>query len=374
MHLIEQPQSIYCDESGFTGENLLDNNSPFFSYATLAISEGEARDFIQEAFKKDTKLQGEFKFKNLKKTDHGRKLITKTLEIFKGQAKITVYDKKYNLACKFYQYFFDPILGNNLALLYETNFNSFIANILYVEFTESRSYANDLLRAFSQHLREDGNINALQRILADEERAKPRLYITEGIREFCHKNLECLNLDSDQSANISGEKQPLDLTYPSLCSLIFEWGKHFKILDVLYDQSKPLTAQMSNLDRMVDIEQQSFTLFRGKLHASNCRLSKRPQAVNSRDHYGVQVADIFAGASALMSRQSLPTEFASFAPIWREHLAPCLTNPVVASPIYLNSQSIEYRRGQKVLEVLVSRAQNNRFIDEALDAFIAEID
>ena len=37
------PATIYCDEAGFTGNNLLDTQQPYFSYASVAIDPDQQR-------------------------------------------------------------------------------------------------------------------------------------------------------------------------------------------------------------------------------------------------------------------------------------------------------------------------------------------
>lgn len=40
------PRTIYCDEAGFTGNNLLDREQPFFAFATVAIEPEAAKDVV----------------------------------------------------------------------------------------------------------------------------------------------------------------------------------------------------------------------------------------------------------------------------------------------------------------------------------------
>ena len=43
---------IYCDESGFTGENLLHDEQIIFSYASISCDEIEAEEFAKYIIKK----------------------------------------------------------------------------------------------------------------------------------------------------------------------------------------------------------------------------------------------------------------------------------------------------------------------------------
>lgn len=79
---LNKPQEIYCDESGFTGGNLLDEKDPFFAYATVAVSHEEASIFVREIIK-DYKVQAsELKFQKLIKYSKGKQAITRILVNF----------------------------------------------------------------------------------------------------------------------------------------------------------------------------------------------------------------------------------------------------------------------------------------------------
>ena len=56
-------RTIYCDESGFTGYNLLDPRQPIFAVASASIDEQRAEAILRESF---PNYQGaEFKFSNV---------------------------------------------------------------------------------------------------------------------------------------------------------------------------------------------------------------------------------------------------------------------------------------------------------------------
>jgi hypothetical protein len=42
----ETIQEIYCDESGFSGNNLLDQKATVFAYASVAINHEEATEYV----------------------------------------------------------------------------------------------------------------------------------------------------------------------------------------------------------------------------------------------------------------------------------------------------------------------------------------
>ncbi len=66
-------QTIFCDESGYTGSNLLDDSQRFFVYAAVAISECDAIK-LMDAIRGQTQAQpqGEIKASALLRTARGQ--------------------------------------------------------------------------------------------------------------------------------------------------------------------------------------------------------------------------------------------------------------------------------------------------------------
>ena len=92
---------IYCDESGYTGVNLLEPNQPHFIYGALNINSDEANEFVSK-IKSEYKLQGpELKGANLIKFSNGRKAIMDVFDAYKLDMKAVAFEKKFTLACKY---------------------------------------------------------------------------------------------------------------------------------------------------------------------------------------------------------------------------------------------------------------------------------
>jgi hypothetical protein len=96
---------IYCDEAGFTGNNLLNPDQPYFVYASVLLDPNEARETVERIMKNYHVQGSELKGRNLVKYNKGRKAITEILEKFSNSVCLCVFQKKYNLACKFLNLF-----------------------------------------------------------------------------------------------------------------------------------------------------------------------------------------------------------------------------------------------------------------------------
>ena len=143
---------IYCDESGFSGNNLSDDGSPYFVSAGVLISAPEAEALVSE-MKRTYRIQGEMKGANLTKHPNGRKAIAAILEGSASKAKVTIADKRFALTGELFEYIFEPALTANNGFFYKVGFHVFIANILYATWRAKPETAGILLKAFQESMR-----------------------------------------------------------------------------------------------------------------------------------------------------------------------------------------------------------------------------
>lgn len=93
-------KTIYCDESGFTGYNLLDPAQPVFTVASACVEEAVALDLLKSSF---PKYQGtEFKFSNLWRGGNRAGLIAFAESVAKMEHCPFAYyiDKKFGVLSK----------------------------------------------------------------------------------------------------------------------------------------------------------------------------------------------------------------------------------------------------------------------------------
>ena len=96
--------TVYCDEAGFTGNNLLDEHQPAFAYASVAIEESEA-DKVVRRIRADSRLQEpELKGARLAKSTRGRAAILDALRAHFGHVESFLMDRSTLLE-------FEPLWG-----------------------------------------------------------------------------------------------------------------------------------------------------------------------------------------------------------------------------------------------------------------------
>lgn len=365
-------QEIYCDESGFTGGNLLDAASPFFTYATVAVSQDEAKEFVDKVIK-DYKVQStELKFNKLIKYSRGKQAITYILKTFHEQTKVVVHHKKYSLACKFYEYVFEPTIASNNSLFYNLGFHKFISNFLYLEFQQETKYAEEIFTDFYTLMKskdyEETKYMFSALVLPD---ISPMLDL---IKTFCiyHRNTINEELDSLKGKGVG--KWILDLTGVSLASLLAEWGQKYQQLQVFCDESKPLQEQPEVFNAMINRQDKIFIEVEGKEHPISFNLATQLEFVNSKTYPGIQIADVAAGTFAFVFQKNLKEKDAEYPDEWKEYLVKSISGySVLPNLTYLDVNQIAVKRNFLLLEELVERSVNKVPLLEGIAEFVSKI-
>ncbi len=290
------PQEIYCDESGFTGNNLLNRDQPIFTYASVATTGEEAENFVQKIITDYNVQGGELKGQRLIKYNKGRRAITEILKHFSENSLVSVFHKKYSLACKFFEYIFEPALAKKNSLFYNINFHKFISNIIFVHLSANAKYAEDIFEEFEKAMRslDENHLTILTSSLALAN-IDP---VMEQIRSFAFYNRESIKKELDTIKGIGAGTWVLDLTDTAVFHQLAEWGQRYAQLVVFCDASKPLDHQKEMFNVMINRKDKKYIELHGSSHPITFNMSKEIQVVSSTEHYGIQIADVVAGATA----------------------------------------------------------------------------
>ena len=125
-------QTIYFDEAGFTGNNLLDPEQPAFVYAGVAMNKERAARLHSDALSRFRISAQELKGASLLKNVRGRKAISWILAESRQYSHVMVANKEYALCGKFFEQIFEPALSDRNSLFYAIGFHRFIATLLYI--------------------------------------------------------------------------------------------------------------------------------------------------------------------------------------------------------------------------------------------------
>lgn len=361
------PQSIYCDESGFSGNNLLDPAQPYFTYASVAITETHAHSIVDATLAEYHISGTELKARRLLRYNQGRKAITSILENTAGLALVSAWHKRYSLATKFFEHIFEPVLARQNSIFYNAGFHRFISNILYSEAIDSASRAAVALQQF-QELMRARDLTAVPGIFPAVGLTQHSSDILADIEAFAVLHHETIAKDIERHTGDEPlYKWLLDVSVSALFALLTTWGQRFDSLVVYCDDSKPLWQTRETFEMMIGRTDKAEVIFEGKRQPIIFNLAEPIHFVSSSSHPGVQVADVFASTLAFCLRQ--PKEDQSRR--WLKLLLPSISD----FSVFPDDEAVDLGEAKAVvnrliLRELVDRSLQNHDLFDGMPQFI----
>ena len=283
-------QTIFCDEAGFTGNHLLDEQQPAFAYASVAIEETDAAEVIRR-LRRDSRLQGsELKGARLAKSTRGRAVIIDALRSIRGRYIASVHNKKFSLACKFFEYIYEPVLARNNSLFYAHGFHEFVAALIYMHFIVQDEPTSNLVQQFEKFMRSLDPADA------------PILFTGTATNAASNEALLAVARFIDGYRNIILRESRyvgswvLDLSLTAFFAQIAQWGERFDVISVYCDDSKPLRDMTPAFTAMVGRTERTSMFFGQKRRPLTFNLAQPVQFVSSASYAGVQLADVVSSA------------------------------------------------------------------------------
>jgi hypothetical protein len=287
--------TIYCDEAGNTGANLLDPDQPFFILASNDLSGGEALALLEHV---RSGQGGEPKFSVLRRRPEGIARVIRLLSdprLNKDRIRIGVFHKRYMIVSKMVDLVAETLIHEMGGDLYERGGNIAMANVLYYCMPafcgEERTSAFlqafvDLIRHGADEYKDKFYAAGEQLLLASKSADFKRhlMYFTEPA--LFHR----WYLNFNWSA--------LDPAIPALFHQIVIWGnRKGERFHVVHDQSKPILASQQTFEMMMAGPGEG-----SKTIGSDRRKITFPLRAlslsqgDSVDHPQLQIADLCAGA------------------------------------------------------------------------------
>jgi len=358
--------NVYFDESGFTGNKLLDAQQPIFSYASVVIYDEEAKLLVDHIIKKYKIQNGEIKGGKLVKKNKGRRAIDEILTALDGKMKVSVSDKKYALAGKFFEYIFEPSLARINSIFYQLDFHKFVSTMLYIELVNNKSAAEDLFEEFEELMRtgDFDNLKLLFGANISNRLTQTMVYILT----FAQNNKANVVKELDGYLGEGAGKWSLDLTNTSLHTLLSDWGQTFDTLTVYCDKSKPLETDHELLDAMVGRENKVYSTFGDERIPITFNLTESVNLVDSKDYAGVQLADAVAAAFSYACNHDNQDEFAVK---WRGLIEGVVTYGSVFPDFdHIDPSRLEAQRNGMILQELARRSENDEDLLFGITDFI----
>lgn len=366
--------NIFCDESGFTGNKLLDAEQEVFAYAAVEISPEEAKEFVQR-LRCDFRLQApELKGSTLVSRSQGKRIVSQVLKYCEGRYLVVAHLKPYALACKFFEYIFEPAVSSFNSLLYQIDFHRFIATVLYLYFRARNRSAESVLEDFIEFAHR-GDANALQRIFPADLSAdyKADFLVAAGTFALLHQDKIKKEVTSFREPGVPN--WILDLTTTSLFSLLTSWGEKSAQLDVTCDDSKPIKGDIFVFDSMIDRKESSYVRFQNKERPFSFNLKSSLKMADSKNTPGLQIADVIASVTSTVWRSAYRGKLTDEYRAWQQLLLPHFHDdsiwPVLS---YADLDNSKCFANTIVLQELIDRSIKHADLSEGLaDIYLAAL-
>ncbi|MGC1504212.1 MAG: DUF3800 domain-containing protein [Sulfitobacter sp.] len=356
------PTEISCDESGFTGNRMLDPSQTHFTYASHDLSQAEADNLVSTARRKFKVQMPELKASKLLKSANGRELLANVLEQMEGRYIATIYEKRLSLACKLFEYIYEPVLQRNNALFYKNNTHRFVAMYIYMQMLQTP--VQTLVQEFEAFMRSLDPEDA-PGLLHYSPGTEPDPLIGQVLRFARGYNIVIARETAHLRDTDDQGKWVLDLSASAVFSHLAEWGERHALLEVTCDDSKPLRAISGFMDVMINRpEQRVFEGF-GKRRPLTWNMSGSINFASSDTHNGVQLADLVAGVTRVIPLVGENLELSRLAELVFPHLHEDCIMPDFE---HIDLGRDEVAVNWLVLEELASRADRG---DDALEGMEA---
>ena len=279
---------IACDESGFSGTNLLDPATPVITHASVDLGEGEAAGLIGTLRSGFRFSPNEFKSRQFLRRPQAGEVLEWFLAALRGRAHVHLVDKEYFLVTRIVDLLLtEPSYAAGTRLTQE---HRSAALALYRARRSAGSDWGAFLAAFVEMLRINKRPRPDHRTVERFFQARDAL-VRHGLDAQAEAVLDGLSRTRVGTilARLSEDDRsippPLEPMLPALAETVLFWSGGGRRVLVIHDEQSALTA-----DRLRRLQ---------RVLADSAGLS--PLAglvmVDSRDDPRVQVADLLAGVA-----------------------------------------------------------------------------
>lgn len=294
-----QPEviTIYLDESGNTGYNLVDQQQPIFTLASIKLLDDEALKVI-ELIKSNSPLEAHFK--NLKRSKSGKKSIINLLKsefIDADNTKVNIFHKEFMVTTKIVDILIETMMHLNGKDLYLNGQNIALANMLFHCFNTFCS--NELVFRMYKHFvvmirdQEAKNILDFYTAVAEVKKSSSNAEFKSTI------DLILLTQHHISDILIGVDKHNLDPSIPSLFSHCVRWGREQpQGFHIIHDHSHSISKQKLIFAQFMDWTQDSIELGYDRRKFDLPLKGKSLKFADSKLHPQLQVADIVASSVA----------------------------------------------------------------------------
>jgi Protein of unknown function (DUF3800) len=299
---LTEVKNIYFDESGNTGENLIDPAQPVFVLGSVSIERSLADSLVNKVLHQLPKRHGEPKYSSLTKTKAGRKALIQCISSLPHDvARFYAADKRFFIEAKIIDLLIEPLFFKQGHNMYADGSAVGLANLMHAVgpvLGDKAAYEN-VLKTFVRAFRSRPTAT-----LDDIYRSVDEYRVTTATPEW-QEWLEVLSLTrSEAEAALdwisNGHRDELDPATPCLVALVRDTGERLGVFRLVHDKSETITRYAHILENLHEI---------GNPTRPGKRLAPLPitsiDFLDSKDSSQLQVADWIAGAGRQWTAQLL---------------------------------------------------------------------
>ena len=290
-------KTIYCDESGFTGYNLLDREQPVFTVASHDIDETRAAEILSTSFPR-YRAQ-EYKFANIWSTANRAGLVEFARHLSNHPAPPFVYmvDKKFAALVKLIDYLIEPQVTGSGHDFYGNGFCWKYSNMVHFGMEQFAPRSLDvLLENYMQFSRNPSSetLAVLHRQLVE---------MASSADERVGLFLEQMELGArlfDWHEDLASFRSSNELHVTSMLGVISYWRQRFTDdIAVVHDASANFFRRKDVWDTVTseNVPEQDYRLGDGSCVEFPLRVTSTT-AMDSVNNRSVQLSDVLAGITA----------------------------------------------------------------------------
>lgn len=289
--------SIFLDESGNTGHNIIDNTQPFFTLAGCIYSDAESKKLLDLL---ECKSPLEAHFKNLKRRKSGQDGIIRLMSselINNRKVIVDVFHKKFMTITKIVDLLIEEMFYINNLDLYINGTNIALSNVLFY-----------CLPIFCDETLTDEMCLSFVLMIKDQTQENINTFYqkVEHLRNSCKHVpfLDTIDLIMATKNYIDQilshtDKSMLDPSIPAFFSQCSYWGGKYKNgFHIIHDDSKSIDKQRELFSYFMDWTQPNIELGYDRRKFNLPLKGKSLNFSRSEDYSQIQVADIIASAMA----------------------------------------------------------------------------
>ena len=302
-------KTIYFDESGNTGPNLLDPHQKFFSIGSTDLTEGESSAILQRHFPKH--VGKDIKFKKLFRDSSNYEDLIKFAEtVGKQPARFFCFlmDKKFALLCRLIDWLVEPLFHDRGYDWYKDDYARSWANILHLAFrtlNDNEALLGEVTGLYSDLVREPSPalLHKMKRRYREIAEADPHNvgrfmgYVAAGADEL------------ETRYTLDEMRNQTDVHVASLVSSVGWWrSQHSEDFDIIHDESTYFFKRQGLWDMITSMAASSAVVYVGQKSLQFPLRVRSTTEGASEKLAPLQICDLIGGFVARCRSDSLSSE------------------------------------------------------------------